>query len=48
MKKNFWIYFYNVDVNDDKYVVDGDADIDVGKHGESPEADESEPKRNLE
>ena len=43
------------DVNDDDgddcddFEADGEeTDIDVGKHGESPEADESEPKRNLE
>ena len=33
---------------DDNDADDEEADIDVGKHGESPEADESKPKRNLE
>ena len=33
---------------DDFEADDEETDIDVGKHGESPEADESKPKRNLE
>ena len=33
---------------DDNDADDEETDIDVGKHGESPEADESKPKRNLE
>ena len=36
------------DDDDDNDADDEEADIDVGKHGESPEADESEPKCNLE
>ena len=41
----------NDDDGDDYYdneADDEETDIDVGKHGESPEADESKPKRNLE
>ena len=36
------------DVDDDNDADDEETDIDVGKHGESPEADESKPKRDLE
>ena len=41
------IIFIRMIVNVDDDVVDDDADIDVGKHRETPEADESESQRDL-